>query len=287
MRSWPWPGRIRPPEQVLPWLYQVVRNAATATARSAIRRRRRESVASVPEAWFTPADDRLDAADAARALAGLATGEPRSDRRPTVGRIDVRRSGPAGRLFIADGPPPLSRGPDRTPNEVERAMQPNADDLSRPGTPTGRLPPAADRPGRRRHAVRRRPGRRPEGSRTIGPGRPSRACFAPRPLVLGTALVGERSERLALADRLSPTVRVPETPAPTAVAPTELPRRGQLLRRSPDDRTRSDDLFRPRRHRGRSRAAPPVPEQPTLRAWSPELTAVNPSHPIPLRRTRR
>src|SRR5436853_6955320 len=61
----------RPPEQVVPWLFQVVRNAAAAAARSAMRRRKRETAVCVPEAWFTPADDRLDAADAARALADL------------------------------------------------------------------------------------------------------------------------------------------------------------------------------------------------------------------------
>src|SRR5438270_2255217 len=58
-----------PPEQVLAWLYRVVRNGAVAAARSAARRRRREGAASAPEAWFMAADERLDAADAARALA--------------------------------------------------------------------------------------------------------------------------------------------------------------------------------------------------------------------------
>src|SRR5690349_17508979 len=60
-----------PPEQVLAWLYRVVRTGALTAARSAGRRRRREGAASSPEAWFAPADDRLDAQDAARALAGL------------------------------------------------------------------------------------------------------------------------------------------------------------------------------------------------------------------------
>jgi RNA polymerase sigma factor (sigma-70 family) len=72
-----------PPGQPLPWLYQVVRNGATAAARSAARRRRRESVVSVSEAWFTPADDRLDAADAARALADL----PLENREVIVARL--------------------------------------------------------------------------------------------------------------------------------------------------------------------------------------------------------
>jgi RNA polymerase sigma-70 factor (ECF subfamily) len=73
----------RPPEQVVPWLYQVVRNGATAVARLAARRRRRETVASVPEAWFSPTDDRLDAADAARALADL----PLENREVIVARL--------------------------------------------------------------------------------------------------------------------------------------------------------------------------------------------------------
>ena len=72
-----------PPERSLPWLYRVVRNGATATARSAIRRRRREAVASAPEAWLTSADDRLDAADAARALAEL----PLENREVIVARL--------------------------------------------------------------------------------------------------------------------------------------------------------------------------------------------------------
>lgn len=60
-----------PPDQVLPWLYRVVRTGAAAAARSAIRRRRREGTVSTPEAWFVPNDDRLDAAAAAGALADL------------------------------------------------------------------------------------------------------------------------------------------------------------------------------------------------------------------------
>lgn len=72
-----------PPMQPLPWLYQVVRIGATAAARSAARRRRRENVASVPEAWFTSVDDRLDAADAARALAEV----PLENREVIVARL--------------------------------------------------------------------------------------------------------------------------------------------------------------------------------------------------------
>lgn len=60
-----------PPDQALPWLYRVVRNQALAAGRGAARRRRREERASTPEAWFTAADDRLDADEATRLLAEL------------------------------------------------------------------------------------------------------------------------------------------------------------------------------------------------------------------------
>ena len=64
-------GQCPPPDNVLPWLYRVVRNEALASRRSAARRHRRESAASTPEVWFTPADDQLDAREAARRLAEL------------------------------------------------------------------------------------------------------------------------------------------------------------------------------------------------------------------------
>ena len=60
-----------PPEQVLPWLYRVVRNEALANHRTASRRRERERRASTPEAWFSTAEDRLDAGEATRLLAEL------------------------------------------------------------------------------------------------------------------------------------------------------------------------------------------------------------------------
>ncbi len=60
-----------PPEQVLPWLYRVVRNEALAAQRGAARRRQRERRASSPEAWFTAFEDRLDSNEAARLLAEL------------------------------------------------------------------------------------------------------------------------------------------------------------------------------------------------------------------------
>jgi RNA polymerase sigma-70 factor, ECF subfamily len=60
-----------PPGQVLAWLYRVVRNGALAANRAAARRRRREHRAGAPEAWFSSADDRLDAEHAARLLADI------------------------------------------------------------------------------------------------------------------------------------------------------------------------------------------------------------------------
>lgn len=60
-----------PPGQVLPWLYRVVRNEALAAHRTAARRRRRERRAGTPEAWFSPAEERLDAGEATRRLAEL------------------------------------------------------------------------------------------------------------------------------------------------------------------------------------------------------------------------
>jgi RNA polymerase sigma-70 factor (ECF subfamily) len=60
-----------PPEQVLPWLYRVLRNEALAVQRTAARRRRREQRVSTPEAWFGATEDRLDANEATRLLAEL------------------------------------------------------------------------------------------------------------------------------------------------------------------------------------------------------------------------
>lgn len=75
--------QVPPPERVLPWLYRVVRNGALAAQRATMRRRRRESVAGVAEAWFSSADDQLDAADAARLLAEL----PLEQREAIVARL--------------------------------------------------------------------------------------------------------------------------------------------------------------------------------------------------------
>jgi RNA polymerase sigma factor (sigma-70 family) len=63
----------RLPDDAAAWLFRVVRNGALSTARSAARRRRRESVAGSerPE-WFEPTfEARLDGASAAAALVEL------------------------------------------------------------------------------------------------------------------------------------------------------------------------------------------------------------------------
>jgi RNA polymerase sigma-70 factor (ECF subfamily) len=61
------------PENVVGWLYRVVRNGAITASRSAERRVRRETaVAQRGESWFVPhEDDRLDAKQAALALKQL------------------------------------------------------------------------------------------------------------------------------------------------------------------------------------------------------------------------
>src|SRR5262245_41291846 len=53
-----------PPDQVLPWLYRVVRNEALSGHRAESRRRQREQRASSPEAWFSAAEERLDLVEA-------------------------------------------------------------------------------------------------------------------------------------------------------------------------------------------------------------------------------
>jgi len=71
------------PEQVLPWLYRVVRNGALAAGRGEGRRRRREDRVSASEVWFTSADDRIDGQEATRLLAEL----PLEQREVVVARI--------------------------------------------------------------------------------------------------------------------------------------------------------------------------------------------------------
>jgi RNA polymerase sigma-70 factor (ECF subfamily) len=63
----------RPAEDVLGWLYRVVRNGALDAAKMARRRQRRESAAARPARWFVePEVDGLDAETAVAALERLA-----------------------------------------------------------------------------------------------------------------------------------------------------------------------------------------------------------------------
>jgi RNA polymerase sigma-70 factor (ECF subfamily) len=57
----------QPPRRVVPWLYQVVRNAAIDAQRSARRRQQRE--AARPARWFV--EPELDGLDAATAVAAM------------------------------------------------------------------------------------------------------------------------------------------------------------------------------------------------------------------------
>ena len=66
----------QPPENLLPWLYRVVRNAAIDAGRAARRRRKHEDhAAETAPLWFTPTDDPtgLDARAAASAMQHLPT----------------------------------------------------------------------------------------------------------------------------------------------------------------------------------------------------------------------
>src|SRR5215207_3289925 len=63
-----------PPDNLVPWLYRVVRNGAIDASRAARRRHKYESAAADrTDPWFSPPDDPtgLDARAAADALTGL------------------------------------------------------------------------------------------------------------------------------------------------------------------------------------------------------------------------
>jgi RNA polymerase sigma factor (sigma-70 family) len=63
----------RPPQDVVAWLYRVVRNGALDAAKMARRRHRRESAAARPVRWFVEREvDDLDAETAVAALEKLA-----------------------------------------------------------------------------------------------------------------------------------------------------------------------------------------------------------------------
>jgi RNA polymerase sigma factor (sigma-70 family) len=65
------------PEQVVTWLYRVVRNGAISAGRAEERRRRHETAAAeTAPSWFVPSEPPgLDGAAAAAALEGLAADE--------------------------------------------------------------------------------------------------------------------------------------------------------------------------------------------------------------------
>jgi RNA polymerase sigma-70 factor (ECF subfamily) len=75
----------RPPDQVVPWLYRVVRNRAINAARAASRRRRHEAIAAgMSRPWFERSEDAaIDAQAAAEALQSL----PEAQREVVVARI--------------------------------------------------------------------------------------------------------------------------------------------------------------------------------------------------------
>ncbi|MHC4176344.1 MAG: RNA polymerase sigma factor [Planctomycetota bacterium] len=74
-----------PPENVVGWVYRVVRNGAISASRSARRRGRREAAAAHrSEPWFDPSpSERLDAAAATAALRQL----PIEQREAVVARL--------------------------------------------------------------------------------------------------------------------------------------------------------------------------------------------------------
>ena len=58
-------------ENVVPWLFRVVRNAAINAGRAERNRRKREASHVVDEVWFASDDDRIDAKAVTRRLAEL------------------------------------------------------------------------------------------------------------------------------------------------------------------------------------------------------------------------
>ncbi|WP_010587077.1 RNA polymerase sigma factor [Schlesneria paludicola] len=74
-----------PQDQIVPWLYRVVRNGAISAARSESRRRRHEATgAQIRRGWFaTSPDDRLDAIEAGKELSQL----PQVEREVLVARL--------------------------------------------------------------------------------------------------------------------------------------------------------------------------------------------------------
>jgi RNA polymerase sigma factor (sigma-70 family) len=74
----------RPPENLVAWLYRVVRNGALDAGKTARRRQQREFAAARPERWFLePSVDGLDAEAAVAALRSL----PIDEREVIVARL--------------------------------------------------------------------------------------------------------------------------------------------------------------------------------------------------------
>jgi len=74
----------RPPEDPVPWLYRVVRNAALDAAKTDRRRQQREARAAHPARWFVePEVEGLDAGAAVAALQRL----PPEEREAIVARL--------------------------------------------------------------------------------------------------------------------------------------------------------------------------------------------------------
>ena len=72
-------------DQVVPWLYRVVRNGAISAVRSESRRKRHEAIGmeSRPDWFVSTPDDQIDAVEATKALAQL----PHSQREVIVARL--------------------------------------------------------------------------------------------------------------------------------------------------------------------------------------------------------
>jgi RNA polymerase sigma-70 factor (ECF subfamily) len=77
-------GQRRPPDDPLPWLFRVVRNAALDAVKTERRRQKREACVARPARWFVePAVEGLDSEAAVAALQRL----PAEDREAIVARL--------------------------------------------------------------------------------------------------------------------------------------------------------------------------------------------------------
>jgi RNA polymerase sigma-70 factor (ECF subfamily) len=71
------------PDEIIPWLYRVARNAVLEMARRKARRQRREDRVSAAESWFDSTEERIDGLSATQQLADL----PLEQREVVVARI--------------------------------------------------------------------------------------------------------------------------------------------------------------------------------------------------------